>query len=201
MTNKYKGLDIARKLCFVLAAVLFLVSNFLPLFGKSKTSTSTYAGLSYLTLVTVFSYVFLLITFVVGFVLVMFYSKKYLAIGSGLNLISPITCLVVFLNVFILTASSTSSSTTDSSSTSVSLKIGVGAILMLVSIVLYIVSYVCYIISNLLVKEIDDNDIDRRIELVKSYKACKEEGIISEEEFQAKKNEILQLSTKKESKK
>lgn len=203
MTNKNLGLVVARKLSFVLAAILFLISNFLPLFAVSKTSSSIYAGVSFWSLTNVFSYYFLLVAFVVGFVLVVFSDKKYFAIGSGLHLVSPIACLISFLNIITSTMQSSSSSTSTiaTTSSSTTLRVGIGAILMLVAIVLYVVSYICFAVNCLLNKELNDNNIDKRVELVKSYKQWKEEGIISEEEYLEKKNEILQLNSKKDSKK
>lgn len=83
-----------------------------------------------------------------------------------------------------------------------SVKLGIGAILFFVAAVLTIVSVVLHSIVSLINKTVEDEEaVEKRINVLKVYKEYKDEDIITEEEFQMKKNEILGLCVKKEEKK
>lgn len=192
MTNKNKGLKMAEKIIFVLAAALYFVSSFLSLTGSGASSSSVSPYPSSYSVYSAFSTAALLLSvfgwalMALGFVVVLFYPKKYV-IGVALFVAQPIYLLSYIISV--LTSSS-------------SVRFGIGAILFLVAVVLTIVSIVLHSIASLIDKTVEDEEaVEKRINVLKAYKEYKDEGIITEEEFQMKKNEILGLRAKKEEKK
>lgn len=73
--------------------------------------------------------------------------------------------------------------------------------MLIICIVLYIASAILHGISSFITSATSTEDIEKRIEIIETYKKFKDEGIISEEEFQMKKEEILNITKKKVSKK
>ena len=191
-----KGLTIAEKIAFVLSAVLFFVSTFLPIqsikqstSSSSTTASSVFGVNTFAGLLGLLGGAILLIVCLIGFAITMFGDQKKFAVGNALYLAAPLACLIAFLSVVVNLPSTAS------------FKVGVGTIMLMVSIVLYIVSVVLHAIDSLLTNNDKMNDVDDRIALVRTYKEFKDEGVITEEEYQAKKNEILQLKSGKEAKK
>ncbi len=191
-----KGLTIAEKIAFVLSAVLFFVSTFLPIqsikqstSSSSTTASSVFGVNTFAGLLGLLGGAILLIVCLIGFAITMFGDQKKFAVGNALYLAAPLACLIAFLSVVVNLPSTAS------------FKVGVGTIMLMVSIVLYIVSVVLHAIDSLLTNNEKMNDVDDRIALVRTYKEFKDEGVITEEEYQAKKNEILQLKSGKEAKK
>lgn len=193
-----KSLTIAEKIAFVLSAVFFFVSTFLPIqslkqttssSSSSSTASSVFGVNTFAGLLGLLGGAILLIAFLIGFALSMFGDGKKFALGNALYLAAPLSCLIAFLSVVVNLPSTTS------------FKAGVGLIMLIVAIVLYIISIVLHAIDSLLNNSEKMNDVDQRIALVRTYKEFKDEGVITEEEYQAKKNEILQLKSGKEAKK
>ncbi len=189
-----KCLTISEKIFFVLSAIFFFISTFLPVqagerSSDSFSSSSQITTTAYMNLLALYGGAFLLIAFLLGFAIVLFGDAKKYAIGSALYCAAPLAALIAFLSI-VLNLSSSSS-----------FKPGIGSIMLFIAIVLYIVSIVLHAINSLLIKDGEMNDVDERIALVRTYKEFKDEGVITEEEFQAKKDEILQLKSKKEAKK
>ncbi len=192
-----KMLTIAEKIAFVLSAVMFFVSTFLPIqslkqstsSSSSSTASSVFGVNTFAGLLGLLGGAILLVVFLLGFAIALFGDAKKFAIGNALYLAAPLACLIAFLSVVVNLPSTTS------------FKAGVGLIMLVVAIVLYIISAVLHAIDSLLDNDSKMNDVDNRIALVRTYKEFKDEGVITEEEFQAKKNEILQLKSGKEAKK
>ena len=177
MTKKNHGLKIAEKIIFILAAVLFFASSFLPLSGSSSSSLVTSIYSSSTLLLSVFGWAL----FTVGFAISMFNEKKY-AVGMALFVAQPIYSLTAIIGLLISESLGTP---------------GVGMILLFVAVVLIITSIVLHSIASLVNKVEDEDSIEKRIAILKTFKEYKDEGIITEEEFQAKKEEVLGLKNKK----
>ena len=187
MNRTNKGLFIAERICFILASIVFFVSTFMPLFAyKLNGSVLT---TSYISSVGGVAYYFALSAFIVGFALIIFGDKKHFLFASALTLSAPLLGISVLLSDIV-----------DLSTAETAYKINIGGILLFLAAGLYLGAYILHAIASMLGKEISSLDIDRRIEAVKAYKQYLEEGLINEEEYEKKKNEILGLS-KKETKK
>lgn len=76
------------------------------------------------------------------------------------------------------------------------------AIIGLCSVVIYVIYFIVLFVGRLAMGEISDNDPskDPRIEKILGWKKLKEEGIISEEEFEEKRVAILGLKKKNDNK-
>lgn len=187
MSKTNKGLLLAERICFILGGIIFIVSNFFPLFAYKLSGTVDEA--SYLSISGGVVYFFSLAIFLIGFLLLVFGEKKHFIISSALSLSSPLAVLGVTVSYLVYF-----------SSLDTAYELGVGGYLLFVSLALFLAAYILHAIDAMLGKELESVDIDRRIEAVKTYKQYLSEGLISEEEYEKKKSEILGLS-KKETKK
>lgn len=187
MKNTNKGLALAERICFLIGIIVYFVATFTPLVsaksgsGSASSTTSVY----YLTLVGTIGYVISLSIFAVGVALFFLGDKKYFAFSSGLTFSSPA------IMVAILAANL--SSVTSSSPT---LKLTYGSYFLFIAIACFVASFIIHGINALLTKEKEASDIDKRIELMKGYKEYLKEGIISEEEYEEKKKEIVGIESK-----
>lgn len=181
MTNKNKGLKLAEKILFVLSAIFYFISNFLYLSSHSSPSYSPTTSVTVTILITVG---ILPLAFLIGFFMILLMDKKYYALGTGLFLSAPLCAFILDINQMITTS-----------------YFYVGTIMLIICIVLYIASAILHGISSFITSATSTEDIEKRIEIIETYKKFKDEGIISEEEFQMKKEEILNITKKKVSKK
>lgn len=186
MEKTSKCLSLIEKICFILGGIAFFVSLFLPLFAYKKDEVAT---VYYLGGVGAFAYVLTIIVFVVGFIFMVFGGKKHFLLSSALSLSSVLSVLGVLLSVFV-----------SYSADSIQTKFRVGGVLVIVSAAFYLAAYILHAIVALLNKDKNRLSVDERIKAVKDYKQYLDEGIITSEEYEAKKNEILGLD-KKETKK
>ena len=193
MTNINKGLRIAEKSVFAIAGILSFVSTFLPVFTE-KSGTMTVAATTFFSFNLFPFFSFLALS--VGFALALFGDGKRYAIGVSVSLAPQFYYLSYVLTylVNILPTTLTEAPTP-----------GSGAILMFVGIGLAAVSVLIHAILELLGKSEasrsnQPNDVEGRIALLKEYMKYKEEGLITEEEYQAKKASILGFSLPKKEK-
>ncbi len=183
MSKANKGLFLSERICFILAAVVFFVSTFMPLFAyklNGSVATVSYAGA-----VGGIAYLLSILVFLIGFAFVVFGGKKHFLLASALSLTSPLVAIgILCANIASFSSSSTA------------YKINIGGILLFVSAGLYLAAYILHAIGALLSDEMSSAAVDRRIEAVKTYKQYLSEGLIDEQEYEIKKNEILGLSKK-----
>lgn len=175
MTNTNKGLKMAEKIIFVLAGIVSFVSMILAMFTDADGNVMVTFGQYLSQGMPVVSIAIMAI----GFILVMFAPKKNYFIGLALFLATPLWYLVLVLTQMLNAGDSGYS-------------LGLGSIMMIVGLILLIVSILIHGIGAIV--DGNNNDaakVDERIAIVKTYKEYKDEGVITEEEYQAKKNEIL----------
>lgn len=195
MTQTKNLLKSIAKIVFVLSAVMVFLSTFFPIQDVGQNSSSYGSSQTTVLLLNTFAGVLgtiggsiLLISFLIGFILALFGDKKKALIGNALYASAPISCLIIYLSV------------TTNLSASTAFKMGLGPIFLFVALFLY----AAYLILNGIVKLLFQSgiisDIDERISLLRAYQEFKDQGVITEEEFQAKREEILQLASKKKTK-
>jgi hypothetical protein len=172
-----------------LGAVLMIASCFLPITatstGSGASSTSAVAFGSSLSTFLLNGSVFYVVV-VLGAALIFFPHKIVHQIGYGLYLSGASMALVVGALVLKSAGASTTSD------------VGVGPILALVGAILAFVSLICEILGAKLEKEDDSSSKeDEQIKNVLAWKDLLDKGIITKEEFEAKRMEILHLTQKK----
>lgn len=186
MTNLNKGLKIAEKIIFTLALVLLFVCTFLPATASSTSSSATSSFYSYsystsdsttisssaatTTFASLLNPLYWALFFI-GYVVASFSPKKYYAIGVASFLAQPIYLLTIAIQYT---------------------KLGIGGVLLIVGAILALISIALHLIGSA-TESNDVQKIDAKIGLIKVYKDYKDEGVITEEEFQSKKNELLNI--------
>ena len=69
---------------------------------------------------------------------------------------------------------------------------------MLVGIVFYLSFAICCLIDSIIYHETSpETNLDTKIETLKNYKALKEERILTKNEYEFKKSELLRLAKRK----
>lgn len=188
-----KNLGVFQKITFIGSLIVTLVSFFLPIYVDKATSASgksaevmawcVKSSFVALNLLTSLGLILIVATLIIGAILNYSDKKMVARVGKGLAAVGYIVPLLLSLMIIISSKEN---------------YVSLGFILLIVGIVLLIISYVFDIIIFVVDKEENDTTVDARIEKVRYYKTVLDEGIISEEEYQQKKNEILQLSAGKE---
>lgn len=176
---------ILEKSFVLVSTIVFALSFFLPAF----ITTSTFHFV--LTGVGATSYFILIIPIIaiVGLFLIIWY-KKLKMVGYALVLGSIVSIFALLLATFL--------NYTYSGSV---IGIGVGFIFVIVSFVLFLIACLFAWVAYLLNGEYQNTlDLDSKIEKVKSYKELEKDGIITKEEYEAKKIEILGLKKEKTTK-
>lgn len=112
-------------------------------------------------------------------------------VGNGLTIAAFVTGAVCALSTVAATSGRLSGGETSAS-------MSIGAICMIVAAVLLFLHYAFLLVNYIINKNSDKNDPneDIRIIRVKEWKQLKEEGIITEEEFEEKRVQILGIKTK-----
>ncbi len=186
MEKTSKCLSLIEKICFILGGIAFFVSLFLPLFAYKNGDVTI---VNYIEAVESVAYLFTVVVFVIGFILMIFGGKKHFALSNALSLSSILVTIGALLSNMV-----------SYSSSSIQVRIRIGGVFLFVSAGLYLAAYILHAIVALLNKDKNPLSVDERIKAVKDYKQYLDEGIITSEEYEAKKNEILGLD-KKETKK
>lgn len=187
-----KNLGVFQKIAFILSLIVTLVSFFLPIYVDKSTSTSgkptevmawcTKSSFVALNLLTMLGLILIVACLIIGGILSYNEKKSIRYVGKGLVAVGFVVPLLEDL-MFIVSSKEN--------------YVSIGFILLVVGVVLLVLSYVLDIIMFVVDEEECENDIDSRIEKIRFYKSVLDEGIISEEEYQQKKNEILNLHVSK----
>lgn len=188
-----KNLGVFQKITFIGSLIVTLVSFFLPIYVDKATSSSgkssevmawcVKSSFVALNLLTSLGLILVVAALIVGAILSYSDKKMVARVGKGLAVVGYVVPLLCSLMIIVSSKEN---------------YVSIGFILLIVGIVLLVISYVFDIIIFVVGKEEDDAGVDARIEKVRYYKMVLDEGIISEEEYQQKKNEILQLNGTKE---
>lgn len=183
---------ILEKSFVLVSTIVFALSFFLPAFITASTSSSVdYSFHFVLTGIGATSYFILIIPIIaiVGLFLIIWY-KKLKMVGYALVLGSIMSIFALLLATFL-----------NYTYSGLVIGIGVGFIFVIVSFVLFLIACLFAWVAYLLNGEYQNTlDLDSKIEKVKSYKELEKDGIITKEEYEAKKIEILGLKKEKTTK-
>ena len=169
----------ANKVINILKTIFVLVTTVTAVLGVAlaNNAVSLTVGLNILVLVSLF----------VGLVLA-FTKKKLIArIGYALLTAAVVLEFLPILNGLY----------------NQSLYLYVGEIMVIVSIVFLVAVYICLLLLRIIDTEETMDDVEKRVAILKQYKDMLDEGLIVQEEFEAKRVELLKLKkadTKKEKK-
>ncbi len=196
---KVNILKIVRKVLFLLSVLLLGICLLLD--GTTTTSLTTSSSstanpaFSEIVILSGISVTIYLITLFLGAVIN--FSKNELASRIGFAMVgcSALEALIGFFNVCaaVNLASDSSSSKTVS--------IGIGSILALVGVILFCCAVVLYLFEMFVSGMDNTKSTDARIMEVKKWKELLNEEIITREEFEAKRTEVLKLNQKDKEKK
>lgn len=185
-----KILKIISKICVILAFVLFAIAPIMDSTSTDTTSSTTVVNPIVSTVITasIINSAYYYLFAGVGFVLILANINKLTkALGQGLLAADAMIGLVVFITINKDVAETNTSSYT----------MGFGTILILVAAIVYLT----YAILDLVADAVNNiaeqkTSMSPALAEIKQWKELLDENIINEEEFNIKKQEILNLPKK-----
>ncbi|MCR5786937.1 MAG: SHOCT domain-containing protein [Acholeplasmatales bacterium] len=172
-----KGLKICEKVMLILTVLIFALSPVLPAIAAENSKTVTP---SFYTMIVVSTVTPVIYFFTLSMIIPFFFTENKTL--KSLSLAAFTTAIIIN----IVAISSCTNKSTD--------ELGIGAILALVGVILGVITLIFYVVLNYI-----ENSVDAEEKLVRElekWNSLKEKNIINEDEFLAKKQEILKKYAK-----
>lgn len=152
----------------ILAIVPFAYDGSIPIYAAALFPTFLAWGIGAVSIASIF-----------GLILILFFPRYARLIGYALIISINVLALLIFINVI------------------GSYTLSIGAMFGVLSFVFVLLALIIDFILYLLGGIEDEVNIDKRITAVRELKALQEEGIITAEEYEAKRQEILKIKPTK----
>ena len=180
-----KAFKLTSSIMLIIAGLMLVVGIIIP-----ATATDNTVEAAFITLVQLNA----IIIACAGAGIFLMFSKNEVAkkVGNGLTVASFVAALFCAVNAMVLSGEMADAGVDDA-------EISIGAVIVIIAAVFLLLHY-AFLIANAIVSKnsanINPSD-DIRIERIREWKKLLDEGIISQEEYEEKRSQILQLNAKK----
>ena len=189
------AIRIIDSILIVVAVILFAIGTLLPVYSAGvQNPTYTFFYIVLLAVCGTDSFWYYAS---IGIGCILFFSSHRIAKNIGLALLAVVSLvnLIIFSQIVYTTTSMAHPSVTQTEN------IGLGCIMGLIGAIMVIVTILLECISNLVVEDNGNKITDKTINEIMNWKELLDKGIITPEQFAAKRQEILKITADKTEKK